>query len=225
MHDEQESQMQDQSRNANALLTLSLVIQVASLFGFVWLAVTLLGVNSTLRNLQDDLDLVAETTSHPLELEGRMGPFETLRVPGITAPAICNPGDIELADDTQVIGVEINGETRAYVVGAFAPKSVSRPEDLAVHVVNDVVGNEPIVVTHCDLTHSTRVLTRDADGDAPTSVCIGGFDSCMLLDVDGSVFKHHASTLPFEDVPFTSTTWQHWLTEHPDTLVYTGRPC
>lgn len=151
-----------------------------------------------------------------------------LNVPGIAAPALCQPDDVKLPDDVRVIGVEIDGNARAYVVKAFEVRNFKNPGDVAVHIVNDTINNQPFCVTHCDLTHSTRVLADSRVAkNSPTAIDlrVGGWADEMILVLSGVRYLHHAETLPLADVPFTTTNWGQWRADHPKTLVYTGRPC
>ena len=59
----------------------------------------------------------------------------------ITDDFHCGPGD-------RVVGVSINGESRAYSEGLLSAREV----------VNDVVGGVPIAVTYCPLVDSFTVF-------------------------------------------------------------------
>ena len=155
-------------------------------------------------------------------------PFAQLDVPGISDPELCRPDDVALGDHAEVIGVTLAGESRAYVVEAFAVHSVIEPVDLRVHVVNDVVGGRPVCVTHCDLTDCTRVLTDDVTSTSqalPLDLRVGGWEDGMLLMFNGRRYHQSESAIPLDDLEFETTTWQEWYAEHPETLVYTGEDC
>jgi hypothetical protein len=85
------------------------------------------------------------------------------------------------------------------------------------------------LVTHCDITHSTRVFTAPQEsseaGSKPVDIRIGGWQNGMMLKFNGRQFAHHARNLPLDDVPFTVTNWGDWIATHPESLVYTGKPC
>src|SRR5438132_3563971 len=65
--------------------------------------------------------------------------------PGIDHPKILPAAEAHLQDQDQVIGVEVEGEARAYLVSAFS--------GLQGHVVNDVLAGQPVSVTHSDMSH------------------------------------------------------------------------
>jgi hypothetical protein len=172
--------------------------------------------------------LVADNHSRDVNVSRMAG----LDIAGVFQPPMCSPSDVDLAPETKVIGVEIGGQSRAYVVSAFTAE-VKDPQDLAVHVVHDSIGDRSFCVTHCDITHSSRVLTNREDSRNGTldshpnsdDLRVGGFEHGMLFRVKGQLYKHHEESLPMRDVGFTTTTWQEWSKGHPETLVYTGKPC
>lgn len=59
----------------------------------------------------------------------------------------------ELADDAEVIAVEIDGDARA-----FPHRWIQRP-----HVAGDVVGGEPILMTYCALSHLGMAFRNDGE--------------------------------------------------------------
>lgn len=60
----------------------------------------------------------------------------------------------ELADDEEVLAVEVNGDARA-----FPHRWIQRP-----HVAGDVVGGEPIAMTYCALSHLGMAYRAEAGG-------------------------------------------------------------
>ena len=73
-------------------------------------------------------------------------------VPVVTARA----GTVEIRDADFVVGVELDGESRAYPLNIL-----SRPDH---HVLDDTLGGQPIVVTWCGLCQSPLVYSRQVDG-------------------------------------------------------------
>lgn len=75
-------------------------------------------------------------------------------------PSIDNPKFVELewlsglGPNEPVIGLEINGDARAYPVGIL----------IWHEIVNDVVGGTPVAVTYCPLCNSAVVFDRRVDG-------------------------------------------------------------
>jgi len=143
--------------------------------------------------------------------------------PGKMRPATVPAADAKLPDDELVIGVVAHGKARAYRRDAFA--------GLTNHVVNDMLGETPITVTHCDRNGCSRVFT--GDGNEPLNFKTGGFTDQMLLYVDGIFYEQDTgrkmhdpdgTVLPYQRFDFEETTWAKWRAAHPDTDVYLGSP-
>lgn len=149
------------------------------------------------------------------------GPSARLNVKGISAPLLRQSDEVVVEDDTMVIG----GESRSYFLRAFESDHVKGPRDLSVFVVNDTISNRPVSITHCDRTHSTRVLTtktRSGNSMTPMDLRIGGWANGLLLVFEGMHYLQHEVDIPLTDVEFTKTTWKQWRINHPKTLLYTG---
>lgn len=139
-------------------------------------------------------------------------------VPVVAAPAA---GD-DVGDDYFVIGVEIGGESRAYPINML-----SRPDH---HVVDDVLGGQPIAVTWCGLCQSPLVYERQVDGKTLTLFVSGELygENMLMQDVEtGSEWPQIAGTAikgPLEGkslvlIPSVWTDWKSWRTQHPATTL------
>ena len=156
----------------------------------------------------------------------RPAPIDSdLESPGISRPAVVSAADAALDDAEPVIGVSIGGRHRAYRVAALALDRTS-------HIVNDVLGDVPVSVTHCDIRGCTRLFTADAP-DEPLAISQGGLkEGKMVLKWDGRRFDQETGTpldsngspLPLASLPAEETTWGQWRREHPDTDVYVEPP-
>lgn len=230
--------MSEKSSVPEGVAILSILLVGVNILGLFWISASLSRMATSLHSLGPVAAHVATTPEIPAVLDENSSPYVSpfvdvspragLKVKGVVQPSLCQPDQVSLPPDELVIGIEVNGEPRAYVVEAFEVFEVHDPNDLSVHVVNDILGNEPISITHCNLTHSTRVLTHVAESGRqvePLDVRVGGWENGMLLVVDNALYSHHAPEVPLVDVPYLTTTWGHWLADHPDSLVYTGDPC
>ena len=150
-------------------------------------------------------------------------------LPALIDQRMVAPGDPNvtgyLRDTDLVLGVVINGDTRAY------PHNIFWWHEIA----NDVVGRVPICVTFCPLTGTGMVFdARDADG------------SRILLGVSGLLFnnnlimydKRDDETLypqmvssgisgprtgqELKQLPVVETTWGYWKQLYPNTRVVSG---
>ena len=157
-------------------------------------------------------------------------PIEEIRVgnpkrDGI--PAIDNPKFLSVQNagfmsaDEQVIGVEINGEAKAYPL-----KILTWHE-----IVNDSLGGEPIVVSYCPLCRSAYVFDRKVKGQVLTFGVSGLLynSNVIMYDRQTESLWSQVATEAIDGelrgaelqqvATATSTTWEQWQSQHPDTRV------
>jgi hypothetical protein len=143
-------------------------------------------------------------------------PSIPMDVAGVNKPLMVQVKDCDLHDDEIVIGVNVFGESRAYLRSAF---------DLPVHqhIVNDVIDSIPVTITHCDRTRCTRVLTNSKQ-DRSVDVRCGGWLATqeMAILVGQTRYPQSSSDIPLVDLPFAMSTWKAWREEHPNSMVYLG---
>jgi len=151
-----------------------------------------------------------------------------LDLPPIRQP-LTFPATAGVPADMEVVGVSAGGKHRAYLLLALRP--------FQTHVVNDLLDSVPVTVSYCDGTSCIKVFRGKARG-VPLDVSVGGwrqFDTGgrggLVLKVHGKRYAHSsgkaldpssAARFPYEEVPFTRTTWKAWKQAHPDTDVYVG---
>ena len=166
------------------------------------------------------------TAVSPIDSEIDPFPDVTVDVPGVTNHPFRTAGQVEIGADELVVGVEVNGESRAWVLSAMGA-----PDDLADavaggirnHVVNGRLGNVPISVTHCDRSQCTQVY-RPKDSER-LQLRVGGWqDGKMLLRHADWLFPQGTDSAPAQllAVPHQITTWGEWKKSHPESTVYTG---
>ena len=128
-----------------------------------------------------------------------------------------------LADD-RVIGIERDGETRAY------PLRVLNWHE----VVNDT-WDGPLLVSYCPLCGSGVTAERTVNGTETVfgvSGLLWNSDLVMYDELTGSLWSQIAGTAirgpevgtTLQFVPSTLTTWQAWQDEHPETTVLLPPP-
>ena len=129
-----------------------------------------------------------------------------------------------------VIGLEINGDVRAY------PLKI-----LVWHeIVNDDVGGTPVAVTYCPLCFTSQVFNRTIDGQVVEFGTSGKLYNSNLVMYDrtseslwsqamakGIVGKHAGKDL--QRIPFDVAAWNEWKKVHPESKVLStdtgfGRP-
>lgn len=141
-------------------------------------------------------------------------------IPSIDDPGFesGNPGWLE--PDERVIGLEINGDARAYPL-----KILSKHE-----IVNDQVGGEPVAVTYCPLCRSGVAYSREVNGETLEFGVSG-----KLLDANLVMYDRSSETywnqisgeaivgprVPQKlELKFSSiTSWRDWKEGHPGTKV------
>jgi len=143
-------------------------------------------------------------------------------------PSIDNPvfadiqGSYFMSDSDTVIGLEINGESKAYPLFILVWHEI----------VNDNVGGTPVAVTYCPLCYTNQVFERVIDGQEVEFGTSGKLYNSNLLMYDrftesywsqalGIAVKGELSGYKLNLVPFDVITWGDWKTLHPDTMVLT----
>jgi hypothetical protein len=139
-------------------------------------------------------------------------------------PSIDNPVFVDVSDsrfvsnsDT-VIGLEINGEAKAYPLFILVWHEI----------VNDSVGGVPVSVTYCPLCYTNQVFERVIDGNEVEFGTSGKLYNSNLLMYDrltesywsqalGMAVKGELSGHQLNLIPFDVITWGDWKTLHPDT--------
>ncbi|MBK1667077.1 hypothetical protein CKO28_03330 [Rhodovibrio sodomensis] len=125
-----------------------------------------------------------------------------------------------LADREPVIGLEINGDARAYPLRVLTWHEI----------VNDTVGGVPVAVTYCPLCNTAIVFEAKLDGRRLTFGTTGKLRHSDLVMYDrqtgtwwqqftgrGIVGEHTGEKLEF--VPARLESWGAFVERHPDARV------
>jgi hypothetical protein len=127
-----------------------------------------------------------------------------------------------IADGESVLGVEIDGESRAYPLNMLGhPGS---------EIVNDTLGGKPIAVTFCGLCETPLVFPRRVDDKTLTFYVSGEIvNSNMLMrDVQtrsgwvqllGKAVEGPLKGKRLERLPSSWTDWKTWRAGHPGTTA------
>lgn len=141
---------------------------------------------------------------------------------GIEHPKMISVEDSKIDPQSVVIGVVVDGQARAYPIRALS--------GMLEHVVNDVVvgregGREqPLTITYCDMTDCIRVLAPE-DDSVQASLRIGTLgllDGGLALTYQQANYKQTDSIPGLVDFESKRTTWEEWVAQYPETLVYAG---
>ena len=143
--------------------------------------------------------------------------FEEYRSPSGSEEYFVRPDD-------WVVGVNINGDIRAY----------PHPILTSHEIVNDIVGGVPIAVTFCPLTNTARVYRR-ASGNPEFGVSGFVWNSNMLMfdrtnelnlfnQVTGNCVRGPRLGEQLEPLPYIRTSWNTWSRIYPRTQVLLPSP-
>jgi len=135
--------------------------------------------------------------------------------PGVNEPTTEPAASAEIDEDAEVIGVSMDGVTRAYDVEAM-----SQPE---THVINDRLNGVPVTITFCDRSSCARVFTKAGRKEILDFGVMGWLQDKLLLNVDGSGLVQDSDEIPYDDLTFERTTWKQWKDAHPETDVFTRK--
>jgi len=96
-------------------------------------------------------------------------------IPSIDNPVFANvQGSHFMSDSDTVIGLEINGEVKAYPIFILVWHEI----------INDKVGGTPVAVTYCPLCYTNQVFERVIDGQAVEFGTSGKLYNSNLLMYD-----------------------------------------
>jgi hypothetical protein len=128
-----------------------------------------------------------------------------------------DPGDVFVGDDTEVIGVELGGQARAYPA-----RHAARP-----HVIADTIAGQPIVVSYCGLTNSAIAYLADdlsqelAVVSAPNNNILYWDEATDSLVQQLLPVRVHgiAAGTPLRTIPVVYSTWEVWQRLAPHTTI------
>ncbi|MFB6311737.1 MAG: DUF3179 domain-containing protein, partial [Salinirussus sp.] len=162
-------------------------------------------------------------TVHPSELvQGCLTGQDCIQA--IDDPTFVSPSDVSIAGDARVIGLEVDGEARAYPLARLAGHEI----------VNDRIDGRPVAVTYCPLCRSGIVFSRRVDGRTLTFGVSGKLLDANLIMYDRQTETYWSQLMAkaivgdlvpakLELIPSSITTWAEWRRGHPDTVVLGGR--
>ncbi len=141
-------------------------------------------------------------------------------IPAIDRPKFVKAGEARMSPGDRILGVERNGEAKAYPVRILNWHEV----------VNDSVGGTAVAVTYCPLCGSGVTFDRTVQ-DKERSFGVSGllYNSDVLLydretnslwsQILGKAVTGPAKGAKLALVPTAHTSWADWVARHPDTLV------
>ncbi len=200
--------------------------------------VVLVGIVSFLVTFPDDVKSesdvqITSATSDIMITDGKKHiiPLDKIRgggppkdgIPSIDEPKFVTVDESQFVSDQDiVIGLDINGETKAYPLFILVWHEI----------VNDVVGGIPVSVTYCPLCYTNQVFDRTLDGTIVEFGTSGKLYNSNLVMYDrltdsywsqglGLAIVGELSGDSLDTIPFDVITWGDWKELHSDTVVLT----
>lgn len=218
-------------RRVGALVSVALLVIVPTIFHFAQSGMFDEGCSGgTCVNLGapnswgPDFDL--SSVAIPVEEILHGGPPKD-GIPALSRPNTIPATDADyLNDQSRVIGLVFDGESRAY------PLSILNHHE----IVNDEIGERAVAVTYCPLCDSAAVFDRQTEL-GPREFGVSGllYNSNVLMydRTEGveslwSQIKSEGVSGPGNGVgltalPFQLTTWGDWKARHPETIVLSSQ--
>jgi hypothetical protein len=214
--------------NKKAIAVIVTILSIVGIILSVIIVISTINSNPTSITANDNTNSAAATTDEeksivPLDQIVSGGP------PPDGIPSIDNPKFVSvqeaskfLEDSELVLGININGDIRAYPL-----------QILVWHeIVNDKVGGIPVAVTYCPLCFTNQVFNRTIDdGRVVAEFGTSGklYNSNLVMYdrtskslwsqalAEGIVGKYAGTKL--ERVPFDVAYWKEWKQLYPDSKV------
>jgi len=212
-------------------LNLKLVVPAGAGLAVIAIIALLFGMpsdtsekNVEVSKLIDDGIMVTNGQKHIIPLEKiRSGGPPKDGIPSIDNPKFSKATEANFMSNSDiVIGLEINGDTRAYPLFILVWHEI----------VNDKVGGLPVAITYCPLCFTNQVFERVIDGQEVEFGTSGKLYNSNLVMYDrltdsywsqalGKAITGELAGLDLKIIPFDVITWEDWKLVHPDTLVLT----
>jgi len=174
--------------------------------------------------VSEDGIMITDGLKHSVPLDKiRSGGPPQDGIPSIDDPKFVSASDEEfVSDDDIVIGLEINGDVKAYPLFIMVWHEI----------VNDEVGGTPVSITYCPLCYTNQVFERVLDGKVVEFGTSGKLYNSNLVMYDrltgsywsqalGEAITGELTGQKLKIIPFDVISWGDWKKIHPDTVVLT----
>lgn len=208
------------------------VVGGASVIVWLALAIYMPSGSHSLDEARHEKEIISSKNSDQIQITNGVKhiiPFDDIKsggppkdgIPSIDNPKFVKAQDAQfVSDDYLVIGLSINGETKAY------PLLI-----LVWHeIVNDKFGNKPVAITYCPLCFTTQVFDRTVKGEETEFGTSGKLYNSNLVMYDrntdsmwsqalGKAVVGELTGYELKRIPFDLAKWSDWKKLHPDTQV------
>jgi uncharacterized protein DUF3179 len=134
-----------------------------------------------------------------------------------TAPDDVTYRDERLKPKTMILGVDVNGEEKAFVLEALR----------RVRVVNDVIGGQPVLVVHQPASDTTTAFVARASGRTLTFEAANAETSALVDKETGSRWTPYGAAIAgtlrgseLEPIVLEPEYWFAWSEFHRATKIY-----
>jgi thiol-disulfide isomerase/thioredoxin len=145
--------------------------------------------------------------------------------PPMESPAVRSvAAATHMKDEDLVFGVTAGRQSRAY------PWWVAKN----FHVVDDVLGGEPVALAFCEQCSGAAAFKRTVDGRALVFEVAGVYNGTIILrdrqtrslwaPFSGRALEGPLAGRKLERLPLSATRWDEWTARHPDGDVVWGPP-
>ena len=178
--------------------------------------------NSPESTSSEDKIMITDGKKHLIPLDKiRGGGPPKDGIPSIDDPKFVDAADANfISTDDVVLGLEINGEAKAYPLFILVWHEI----------VNDKVGGAPVAITYCPLCYTNQVFERVIDGKEVEFGTSGKLYNSNLVMYDrltdsywsqalGKAITGELTGQELKIIPFDVITWGDWKTIHPDSKV------
>lgn len=127
--------------------------------------------------------------------------------------------DNKIALDKQILGIEINGQAKAYPIQLIGYH----------HQVRDSVGGRPVMVTYCTVCRTGRVFSPYVNGQAEDFRLVGmdhfnamfedGVTKSWWRQVSGEAVAGPLKGTKLMEIPSQQMTLASWLERYPSSLI------
>ena len=205
------------------------IITFAILIAAVTAVVVVTDSGSFFRSYSIDMGQITKNSSEndeseaivPLDKIVSGGPPQD-GIPSIDSPKFISVAEADkiLEDGELVVGLDINGDIRAYPL-----------QILVWHeIVNDIVGGSPVAVTYCPLCFTNQVFNRTVDGKTVEFGTSGKLYNSNLVMYDrtsnslwsqalGQSIVGKDAGVKLDRIPFDVAFWKEWKQLYPESKV------
>jgi hypothetical protein len=140
-------------------------------------------------------------------------------IPPLDDPAALPAEETDLADETEVLGIVLDGQAHAWPMGILIPH----------HIINESIHDRPVLAAYCPACRSGYIFNPVVDGQRLTfePVSVRRRNMVMRDRETGTIWQHETGEAlmgkylgrTLEILGGELSNWKAWRTEHPETTV------